>query len=102
MVQGKEKVKKVLVILVTGAEQMEVFLAVEVMRRAKMELTLVGLPSADPLTCSRDVVIKPDCSLSSEADSTCAAVLVPGGAKVFWWRYRNCSENDRSLSTGNC
>ena len=42
MVQGKETAKKVLVILVTGAEQMEVVVQVDVMRRAKIEVTLVG------------------------------------------------------------
>ena len=60
MVQDKETAKKVLVTLVTGAEQMEVAIHVDVMRRAKIELILFGLTSADPLTCSRDVVIKPD------------------------------------------
>ena len=84
MVQGKEMGKKVLVILDTRAEQMEVLIHVDVIRRAKIEVTLVGLTSAEPLTCSRDVVIKPDCSQSSAADSTCAAVLVPGGANVSW------------------
>ena len=80
MVQGKETAKKVLVILFTGAEQMEVGIPVDVMRRAKIEVPLVALPSTNPLTCSRDVVIKPDCSHSSVADTTCAAVLLPGGA----------------------
>ena len=70
MVQGKETAKKVLVILVTGAEQIEVVIHVDVMRRAKIEVTLVGLISADPLTCSLDVVIKPNCSHSSAVDST--------------------------------
>ena len=60
MVQGNETAKKVLVILVTGAEQIEVVIHVDVMRGAKIEVTLFGLTSADPLTCSRDVVIKPD------------------------------------------
>ena len=91
MVQSKETAKKVLVILVTGAEQMEVVIHVDVMRRTKIEVTLVGLTSADPLTCSRDVVNKTDCSHSSAADSTCATVLVPGGANVFWGSCKNCS-----------
>ncbi|XP_075263692.1 Parkinson disease protein 7 homolog [Convolutriloba macropyga] len=78
---GEEMAKKVLVILAAGAEEMEVVIPVDVMRRAKIEVTLAGLSSADPVTCSRDVVIKPDCSLSSVADSTYDAVLIPGGAK---------------------
>ena len=102
MVQGNETAKKALVILVTGAEQIEVVIHVDVMRRAKIEVTLVGLTSADPLTCSRDVVIKLNCSHSSAADSTFAAVLVPGGANVSWGSCKICTEKDGSLSTGKC
>ena len=48
MVQGKETAKKVLVILVTGVEQIEVGIHVDAMRRAKIEVTLVGLISESP------------------------------------------------------
>ena len=86
----------------SGHWSWKVVIPVDVMRRAKIEVTLFGMPSADPVPCSRDVVIKPVCSHSSVADSTCAAVLIPGGAKVFWGSYKNCSEKDGSLPTEKC
>uniref|UniRef100_A0A8C9BNL9 protein deglycase n=1 Tax=Phocoena sinus TaxID=42100 RepID=A0A8C9BNL9_PHOSS len=55
--------KRALVILATGAEEMETVIPVDVMRRAGIKVTIAGLTGKDPVQCSRDVVICPDASL---------------------------------------
>uniref|UniRef100_A0A8C0CL47 protein deglycase n=1 Tax=Balaenoptera musculus TaxID=9771 RepID=A0A8C0CL47_BALMU len=55
--------KRALVILATGAEEMETVIPVDVMRRAGIKVTIAGLAGKDPVQCSRDVVICPDASV---------------------------------------
>ena len=71
--------KKVLVILAEGAEEMEVVIPVDVMRRAKISVTLAGLKSDENVKCSRNIVLKPDTALASVANDIFDAVLIPGG-----------------------
>ena len=40
---------------------------------------MAGLSSADPVTCSRGVVIKPDTSLDAAAENSYDAIICPGG-----------------------
>jgi len=75
-----------LVVLATGSEEMETVITVDVLRRAGVKVTLAGLLSASPVTCSRDVVLVPDTSLASVLGTTFSLVVLPGGgpgAKAF-------------------
>lgn len=72
----------VLVILAEGAEEMETVISVDVLRRASAKVTVAGLSGNGEVTCSRQVVIKPDCSLEEALKQRpFKAVLLPGGLK---------------------
>ncbi len=59
---------------------METVISVDVLRRAKIAVTLAGLDSSAPVTCSRDVRIVPDMSLEEAAgQGTYDVVVLPGG-----------------------
>ena len=45
----------------------------------QIDVTLAGLTGADPVTCSRGVVIKPDTSLDEVAKNSYDAIICPGG-----------------------
>lgn len=68
-----------LVLLAPGAEEMEVTITVDVLRRAGIEVQLAGLHGADAVTCSRGVRLLPDVSLDAVRDGYDVLVL-PGGA----------------------
>ncbi|HEX2882636.1 MAG TPA: DJ-1 family glyoxalase III [Polyangiaceae bacterium] len=70
---------RVLVVLAPGAEEMEVAIVVDVLRRAKIGVVLAGLDGVEPVTCSRQLVIKPDAAFNQSAGPFDALVL-PGGA----------------------
>ena len=72
--------KRALVILATGAEEMETVITVDVLRRGGIEVTLAGLEGSGPVVCSRNVKVVPDCALS-EAQGTFDVIVLPGGAK---------------------
>ena len=72
--------KKALVILASGAEEMETVISTDVLRRAKINVTLAGLDSADPVACSRNVCIVPDTSLDEAIQKgPYDVVVLPGG-----------------------
>eukprot|EP00069_Balaena_mysticetus_P014513 bmy_08798T0 len=72
--------KRALVILATGAEEMETVIPVDVMRRAGIKVTIAGLAGKDPVQCSRDVVICPDASLEdAKKEGPYDVVVMPGG-----------------------
>ena len=72
--------KKALVILSPGAEEMETVISVDVLRRAKISVTLAGIDSSEPVTCSRNVRIVPDTSLEdAAAGGPYDVVVLPGG-----------------------
>lgn len=69
-----------LVILAEGAEEMEAVITTDVLRRGKVKTVIGGLGSADPVTCSRSVVVKPDMSLEDAVkQGPYDAVILPGG-----------------------
>ncbi|XP_071840359.1 Parkinson disease protein 7-like [Apostichopus japonicus] len=69
-----------LLILATGAEEMETVIPVDVLRRAEVDVTVAGLFGPDPVTCSRNVVIKPDKSLEDALkNAPYDVVIMPGG-----------------------
>jgi protein DJ-1 len=72
--------KTALVILAAGAEEMEVSIVVDVLRRSGIKVTLAGLSGSGPVTCSRGLRILPDVALGDVAGSFDAVVL-PGGAQ---------------------
>ncbi|XP_063071794.1 Parkinson disease protein 7 homolog [Engraulis encrasicolus] len=72
--------KRALVILATGAEEMETVIPVDVMRRAGIVVTLAGLTGKEPVKCSRDVLLCPDASLEdARKQGPYDVVLLPGG-----------------------
>ena len=42
-------------------------------------MTIAGLGGADPIKCSRNVVIKPDCSLDDAIKQQYDVIVCPGG-----------------------
>ncbi|XP_002731793.1 Parkinson disease protein 7 homolog [Saccoglossus kowalevskii] len=71
-----------LVILAEGAEEMEVVITVDVLRRGGINVTVAGLTGDQTVNCSRNVVIKPDSSLDDAMkQGQYDAVVLPGGAK---------------------
>ena len=72
--------KRALVILAPGAEEMETVISTDVLRRAKINVTLAGLDSAEPVICSRNVRIVPDMSLDDAVlRGPYDIVVLPGG-----------------------
>lgn len=70
--------KSALVLLATGAEEMETTIVVDVMRRAHIHVVVAGVDGVAPVTCSRGVKILPDVALeglSGEFD----VIVLPGG-----------------------
>ncbi|MEY4546698.1 MAG: hypothetical protein RL685_2893 [Pseudomonadota bacterium] len=72
--------KTALVVLAAGAEEMEVTIIVDVLRRGGIKVTLAGLAGSGAVTCSRGVRLLPDVALGDVAGSFDAVVL-PGGAQ---------------------
>ncbi|KAH8232471.1 hypothetical protein KR032_007639, partial [Drosophila birchii] len=71
--------KTALVVLAPGAEEMELIIAVDVLRRAGIKVTMAGLNGAEPVKCSRDVQILPDIELAKVAADKFDVVVLPGG-----------------------
>lgn len=74
---------RVLVVLADGAEEMEVVIVVDVLRRAGLEVLLAGLDGNAPVHCSRAVKVVPDLSLEDvlRGPLDFAAIVLPGGAE---------------------
>jgi len=69
------------VILADGVEEMEAVIAIDVMRRANIEVTVANAGENNIVRCSRNVEIKVDVSLAKIWDNLFDAVVVPGGAE---------------------
>lgn len=67
------------VLLADGAEEMEAVIAIDVMRRGGIAVTVAGVEGAGVVTCSRGVVIRPDSSLDEALAQDYDAVILPGG-----------------------
>ena len=72
--------KTALVLLAAGAEEMEVSIIVDVLRRGGLKVTLAGVAGSGPVVCSRGLRLVPDVALGDVAGSFDAVVL-PGGAQ---------------------
>lgn len=72
--------KKALVFLGPGSEEMEFVIAVDVLRRGGITVTIAGIPDDALVKCSRDVNIKPDIGITDAPKQGPYDVLVlPGG-----------------------
>ena len=69
-----------LVLLAEGFEEIETATVVDVLRRARVEVTLAGLEGPGPVVGSRDMVFRPDASLA-DAEFPTDALILPGGAR---------------------
>ena len=72
--------KTALVILAAGAEEMEVSIIVDVLRRGAVKVTLAGLGGGGAVICSRGLRLVPDVALGDVAGNFDVVVL-PGGAQ---------------------
>lgn len=70
---------RALVILAEGAEETEVVVTVDVLRRGGVEVVVAGLGGDRPVSCSRGITLVPDLALA-EADGSFDALILPGGA----------------------
>lgn len=72
---------KALLLLASGAEEMETVIAIDVMRRGGVEVVVAGLEGNNSVVCSRQVRLVPDMALEElHADAhEFAAVVLPGG-----------------------
>ncbi|KAJ8953648.1 hypothetical protein NQ314_007255 [Rhamnusium bicolor] len=70
--------KTALVFLAPGAEEMEAVIAIDVLRRGGVNVTVAGVPDSSVVKCSRDVNIKPDISVT-EAKGPYDVLVLPGG-----------------------
>lgn len=73
--------KTVLVILAEGAEEIETVTTIDMLRRGGLWVTVAGLEGAEPVLCSRGVVILPDKSLvdALAEKPLYDCVVLPGG-----------------------
>lgn len=69
---------RVLILLAEGAEEMEVVITTDVLRRAGLDVQLAGLRDGKPVRCSRGVQLVPDLALAA-ATGDYDAIVVPGG-----------------------
>ncbi|CAG8732740.1 7526_t:CDS:2 [Acaulospora morrowiae] len=76
--------KKVLVFVANGSEEMEAVISIDILRRAQLEVSVVGIAAENSsfVTCSRGVKIVPDFIISNAFDIeklVFDAIVVPGG-----------------------
>lgn len=70
--------KRVLVPLAPGFEEIEAVTIIDILRRGEVHVTVAGT-SLGPITGSRGVVITPDTTLDTVVDATFDMVVLPGG-----------------------
>ncbi|MCA9601745.1 MAG: DJ-1/PfpI family protein [Myxococcales bacterium] len=69
-----------LVFLAEGAEEMEVTITVDVLRRAGIEVTLAGADGVGSVVASRGITLTPDAALDA-VTGPFDIVVLPGGAR---------------------
>ncbi|KAI9103305.1 Dj-1 activation By catechol quinone modification [Phlyctochytrium arcticum] len=72
------KQPKVLVVVADGSEEIEAVVPIDILRRANISVTVAGLKSSQPVTCSRNVVLVPDLALS-DINEEFDMIVLPGG-----------------------
>ncbi|MEM8608666.1 MAG: DJ-1 family glyoxalase III [Myxococcota bacterium] len=71
---------RALVLLTQGNEEMEAVIAIDVLRRGGIDVTVAGVDGAEPVRCSRGVTITPDVALG-EAAGDYDVLILPGGGE---------------------
>ncbi|GMR36704.1 hypothetical protein PMAYCL1PPCAC_06899 [Pristionchus mayeri] len=71
--------RRALILLADGAEEMEVIITSDVLRRADIEVTLGGLFGMDPITCARKARLLPDAAVDEAVKEKHDVVILPGG-----------------------
>lgn len=72
--------KKALLILAEGFEDIEAVTAIDILRRADVEVTVAGL-SPGPIRGARGTAIQPDAPLDKVQSAEYDALVLPGGGK---------------------
>ncbi|MBF0127404.1 MAG: DJ-1/PfpI family protein [Magnetococcales bacterium] len=70
--------KRVLIPLAQGCEELEAVTLMDILRRADIEVVAAGL-MAGPVTCSRGVVLVPDATLDAVLEEAFDLIVLPGG-----------------------
>ncbi|GMR30166.1 hypothetical protein PMAYCL1PPCAC_00361, partial [Pristionchus mayeri] len=71
--------RRALILLADGAEEMEVIITSDVLRRAGIEVTLGGLFGKEPITCARKARINPDAAVDVAVNEKHDVIILPGG-----------------------
>ncbi|KRT85851.1 hypothetical protein AMK59_439 [Oryctes borbonicus] len=72
--------KRALIFLAPGYEELEFISAVDILRRAGIDVSIAGIPDKNPVLSARNVAIVPDISLSEAFNAgTFDVLLLPGG-----------------------
>ena len=69
-----------LVLLAEGFEEIETATSVDVLRRARVEVTVAGIAGSERVVGSRDMIFTPDVALA-DAELPVDLLLLPGGAQ---------------------
>ncbi len=70
--------KRAMIILAPGYEELEAVAVIDMLRRAGIEIKIVGLEEG-PIPSARDVKIVPDCTLDEIKDEKFDLIVLPGG-----------------------
>ncbi|KAH9507302.1 Protein dj-1beta [Bulinus truncatus] len=70
-----------LIFLAEGAEEIELVVTADVLRRAGFEVVIAGLSGEGPVKCSRNVHLVPDKSLKEALSKHYDVLICPGGAQ---------------------
>ena len=73
--------KRVLVPLAPGFEEIEAVTIIDVLRRAGVEVVVAGIPAADPLTGSRGITLIADQPLDEADPKNFDMIAIPGGSQ---------------------
>jgi len=71
--------KRALVLLADGTEELEVVTVIDLLRRARVHVVVAGLHDG-PVTASRGVRLMAECEIDSQQLDTFDALILPGGA----------------------
>ncbi|MBW2720353.1 MAG: DJ-1/PfpI family protein [Deltaproteobacteria bacterium] len=80
---------------------MEAVISIDVLRRGGLEVIVAGVDGAEPIRCSRGVVISPDVALD-DVNGDFDVVVLPGGAEGARRLAQCCQEESGRLVGAIC